>query len=215
MQLSGLGLAAVFWSWCELLRFENIVSPYFELGFHPMKWPLIFQSLWFSQPGFSSGTWTAISSSSWDSCTFYPLWRFLQLCHLGSLGVSHHGTTGEMTKISISSTVMRHCNIQKLWLQTPGSQPAPFTMRMSLLVCSFTEPFSLPTCVQHFVSFSWKANWKSSSPFATQYVGRVFICPKSGLKIQLYQPFCSRYCGQVLFSTERINFLPLDMFRRH
>ena len=27
--------------------------------------------------------------------------------------------------------------------------------------------------------------------------------------------FALRYCGQVLFSTERINFLPLDMFRRH
>ena len=43
------------------------------------------------QPGFSSDFWTAISSSSWDFRTFYPLWRFLQPCHFGSLGVSHHG----------------------------------------------------------------------------------------------------------------------------
>ena len=57
MQFSGFGLAAVFCRWCELLKFENIVSPYFEFRFHPMKWPLIFQLLRFSQPGFSSGLW--------------------------------------------------------------------------------------------------------------------------------------------------------------
>ena len=156
MQFSEFGLAAVFYRWYELLKFENIVSPYFEFRFHPMKWPLIFQSLWFSQPGFSSGTWTAISSSSWDSCTFYPLWRFfLQPCHLGSLGVSHHGTTGEMTKISIRSTVIRHCNIQKLWLPIHGSQPALFTTRMFPLVCSFTEQFSLPIQLLFCRSMRW------------------------------------------------------------
>ena len=43
-----------------------------------------------------------------------------------------------------------------------------------------------------------KVNWKFSSSFATRYVDRVFIFPKSGLKIQLYQPFCPyRYCGPI------------------
>ena len=37
--------------------------------------------------------------------------------------------------------------------------------------------------------FSWGVNWKFSSSFATRYADRVFICPKSGLKIQLYQLF--------------------------
>ena len=80
---------------------------------------------------------------------------FLQPCHLGSLGVSHHGTTGEMTKISIRSTVIRHCNIQKLWLPIHGSQPALFTTRMFPLVCSFTEQFSLPIQLLFCRSMRW------------------------------------------------------------
>jgi len=47
---------------------------------------------------------------------FEPFSRltFLQPCHLGSLGISHHGTTGGMTKVSISTTLMKSCNTQKL-----------------------------------------------------------------------------------------------------
>ena len=73
-----------------------------------------------------------------------PSLTFLQPCHLGSLGVSHPGTTGEMTRISISTTMKRHCNSQKLRLPILGSQPTLFMTRMYPLVCSFTEPFNLP-----------------------------------------------------------------------
>ena len=42
-----------------------------------------------------------------------------------------------MTRISISTTVKRHCNSQKLRLPILGSQPTLFMTRMYPLVCSF------------------------------------------------------------------------------
>ena len=95
------------------------------------------------------------------------------------------------------------------------------------LTCQLDSIFFLPkerienpgsSASRHEYSFScFPEKWvENSAPLLPLDVDRVFICPKSGLKIQLHQPFFAlRYCGQVLFSTERINFLPLDMFRRH
>ena len=95
------------------------------------------------------------------------------------------------------------------------------------LTCQLDSIFFLPkerienpgsSASRHEYSFScFPEKWvENSAPLLPLDVDRVFICPKSGLKIQLHQLFFAlRYCGQVLFSTERINFLPLDMFRRH
>ena len=192
MQFSGFGLAAVFCRWCELLKFENIVSPYFEFRFHPMKWPLIFQLLWFSQPGFSSGTWTAISSSSWDFSPFTLFDGFLQPCHLGSLGVSHHGTTGEMTKTSISSTVMRHCNIQKLWLPIPGSQPALFTTRMFFFGLQFHRTIQPTNVCTAFRFFFLKSELKIQLLFCHSIRWPCFHLSKERIEnpaIQAFLPF--------------------------
>ena len=115
-----------------------------------------------------------------------PSLTCLQPCHLGSLGVSHQVN---------QHFLRRECFF---WFAVSPNNSA------------------YQTRIQHFVSFSWRVNWKFSSSFATRYVDRVFICAKSGLTIQLYQPFCPPsivWTGS--FSTEQINFLPLDMFRRH
>ena len=50
-----------------------------------------------------------------------------------------------------------------------------------------------------FRFFSSRVNWKFSSSFTTRYVDRVFICLKSGLKIQLYRFFPLRYADRLLF----------------
>ena len=47
--------------------------------------------------------------------------------------------------------------------------------------------------------FSSRVNWKFSSSFTTRYVDRVFICLKSGIKIQLYRFFPLKYADRLLF----------------
>ena len=155
--VSGFHLAAVFYRWYELLKFENIVSPYFEFRFHPMKWPLIFQSLWFSQPGFSSGNL---------NCNFQFKLRFLHL--LPSLTV-----WDDKNKYPFDCDKA----LQYPEVVTPNTWEA-------------NQHFLRRECFLWFAVSPNNSAYQFSSSFAARCVGRVFICPKSGLKIQLHQPFC-------------------------
>ena len=72
-----------FYSWCDHLR--TLFHPALNSDFTTWSdhW---LSTCWDFQPGFSSDFWTAISSSSWDFCTFYPLWRFCSHATLAVLG---------------------------------------------------------------------------------------------------------------------------------
>ena len=185
MQFSEFGLAAVFYRWYELLKFENIVSPYFEFRFHPMKWPLIFQSLWFSQPGFSSGTWTAISSSSWDSCTFYPLWRFFfaAMPPWQSWGQSSwNNWRDDKNKYPFDcDKALQYPEVvtPNTWKPTSTfyDENVSFGLQFHRTIQPTNSAPLLPLDALAVFSFVRKADWKSSytSLFALRYCGQVLF----------------------------------------
>ena len=188
MKFSGFGLAAVFCRWCELLKFENIVSPYFEFRFHPMKWPLIFQLLWFSQPGFSSGLWRFFCSHA-------------TLAVLGSVIMEQLERWQKQVSVRQwwGTAISRSCDSQYLEVNQ-------HFLRRECFFWFAVSPNNSAYQRVYSISFLFPKEWtENSAPLLPLDTLAVFsFVQRADWKSSYTSLFTLRYRGQVLFSTERV-----------
>ena len=107
-------------------------------------WEHCFTLLWIQISPHEVTTDSPLAEISPGFSSDFPSLTFLQPCHLGSLGVSHHGTNwrDDKNKYQYDSEEA----LQFPEAETPNSWKSTntFMTRMYPLVCSFTEPFNLP-----------------------------------------------------------------------